>query len=214
MPWSDSVLKTLFWLGLDDSLVGQVPTAANSYSLAQYIDFVMLQCGSSLTVGEVDEPAITTLSLTTPLASVHESVSASTPVRKSSPAFSPEYAHETLLPMTSAKGKKQSGNKHSISAPVCPLESVPECSPTPVPEASNQSVPVPEPSNEVAPASVSHLDSLAKMAVTPEVLAKMATTPEARSTMAALPEPMSKMEPRRRQTRLMSSVADPPLRSM
>ncbi len=55
VPWSDSVLKTLFWLGLNDNLVDQVPTAANSYPLAQYIDCVMLQCGSSLTVGNVDE---------------------------------------------------------------------------------------------------------------------------------------------------------------
>ncbi len=54
VPWSD-VLKTLFWLGLDDNLVGQVPTAVMSGSLAQYVDCVMLLCSSSLTVGEVDE---------------------------------------------------------------------------------------------------------------------------------------------------------------
>lgn len=33
VPWSDDV-KTIFWLGLDDSLVGQVPTSGSSYSLA------------------------------------------------------------------------------------------------------------------------------------------------------------------------------------
>ncbi len=63
VPWSDDVLKTLFWLGFDDNLVGQVPAPAISCSLAPYIDCVMLLCGSSLTMGEVDKTPITTLAL-------------------------------------------------------------------------------------------------------------------------------------------------------
>ncbi len=51
VPWSAEVLKTLFWLGLDDNLVSQVPAPAFSCSLAQYVDYVMLLCGSSFRVG-------------------------------------------------------------------------------------------------------------------------------------------------------------------
>lgn len=131
----------------------------------------MLLSGSSLTVGEMDESPITTLSLATPFLSVHESVPESTTVHKSASA--------------------------SLS------ESVPERPPTPVPVVSNQSVLVPESSYESVPASVFHPDSLTKMAATPETW----------STTGAMLEPMSKMELRLKQTRLMSSVADPPLRS-
>ncbi len=212
VPWSDDVLKTLFWLGLDDSLVGQVPAPAIACSLTQYIDYVMLLYGSSLTVGEVDETPITSLSIATPFMSVLESVPESTTVHKFAPAFCPEYAAETMLPRTSAKRRKQRRSKQSVSAPACLPESVSERAPTPVPIVSNQFVP--ESSNETTPASEFHPDSLAKMAVTPEALTKMAAPLEARSATATMPEPLRRMKPRLRQTRLMFRVADPLLRSV
>lgn len=119
----------------------------------------MLLCGSSLTVSEVDETPITTLSLVTPFMSVHdESVTESTTVHKSAPAFCPEYAPETMLPRTSAKKRKQRGSKQSVT----------EWHLTLVPIVSNQSVPVTESSNKSTTASEFHLDSLAKMAIAHE----------------------------------------------
>ncbi len=142
VPWSD-VLKTLFCLGLDDNLVGQVPAPAISCSLAQYIDYVMLLCGTSLTVGEVDETPITTLSRATLFMSVLESVPGSTTVHKSAPAFCPEYVPETMIPRTLAKRRKQRRSKQSVSAPACLPESVHEQVPIVsnrfVPESSNES---------------------------------------------------------------------------
>ncbi len=37
VPWSDSALKTLFWLGLNDNLVGQVHPVTNSYCLVSIL---------------------------------------------------------------------------------------------------------------------------------------------------------------------------------
>ncbi len=71
---------------------------------------------------------------------------------------------------------------------------------------------IPESCNESASASEFHFDFQAKRP--PEALGKMTAHLEARSAKATMPKPIKSMKPRLRQTRLMSSVADHPLRSV
>jgi len=58
VAWNDGALNTLFWTGLEDALFRQVPATATTCSLARYIDYVLWLSGSSITVSEVDEDAI------------------------------------------------------------------------------------------------------------------------------------------------------------
>ncbi len=55
VPGYDALLRDCFWSGLDLDLSLNLPDEDPGWSLAQYIDFVLMFCGSELTVGEVEE---------------------------------------------------------------------------------------------------------------------------------------------------------------
>ncbi len=55
VPADDALLRDCFWSGLDLDISFNLPDEDPGWSLAQYIDFVLLFCGSELTVGEVEE---------------------------------------------------------------------------------------------------------------------------------------------------------------
>ncbi len=55
VPGDDALLRDCFWSGLDLDISLHLPDEDPGWSLAQYIDFVLLFCGSEFTVGEVEE---------------------------------------------------------------------------------------------------------------------------------------------------------------
>ncbi len=55
VPGDDALLRDCFWSGLDLDISLNLPDEDPGWSLAQYIDFVLLFCGSEFTVGEVEE---------------------------------------------------------------------------------------------------------------------------------------------------------------
>ncbi len=55
VPADDALLRDCFWSGLDLDISFNLPDEDPGWSLAQYIDFVLLFYGSELTVGEVEE---------------------------------------------------------------------------------------------------------------------------------------------------------------
>lgn len=65
VPWNDATMKTVVWSGMDFgilewNLLLQVPVGAATCTLVQYLGYVLWLSGLSLTVGEVDEDAIST----------------------------------------------------------------------------------------------------------------------------------------------------------
>jgi len=55
VPRDDTLLRDCFWSGLDLDISFNLPDEYPGWSLVQYIDFVLLFCGSEFTVGEVEE---------------------------------------------------------------------------------------------------------------------------------------------------------------
>ena len=56
-PLDDAKVKDCFWMGLDQEVSFYLPDVDPECTLAQYLDFVLLFCGSLFTVGEA-EPAL------------------------------------------------------------------------------------------------------------------------------------------------------------
>jgi len=60
VPGDEVMLKDYFWSGLDQDISSNLPEEDASWTLAQYIDFVLEFCGSKFTVGNVEENVTTT----------------------------------------------------------------------------------------------------------------------------------------------------------
>ncbi|KAI2659218.1 Foot protein 1 variant 1 [Labeo rohita] len=149
VPGDDTKIKDCFWSGLDPEVSLNLPDEDPSWTLSQYIDFVLLFCESPFSVKEVERV-------------IHSMVA--TPESPCKMAASPDPLHK--MAATPEPVAKMAATPEPVAKMAATPEPVAKMAATPEPVAKMAATPEPVAKMAATP------EPVAKMAATPEPVAK------------------------------------------